>query len=69
MNWVRAIRGEEEISSPFSVAAPLNETMALGMVAMRAGEAIRYDGRTGRITSSQAANALLDRTYRKGWEL
>jgi hypothetical protein len=43
--------------------------MALGMVAMRAGEAIRYDGRTGRITSSQAANALLDRTYRKGWEL
>ena len=36
MNWIRAIRGEEAISSPFEVAVPLTETMLLGMVALRA---------------------------------
>lgn len=69
MNWVRAIRGEEAISSPFSVAVPLTETMLLGIVAMRAGQPIEYDGDAGRITNAPDANRYLDRTYRKGWEL
>jgi predicted dehydrogenase len=69
MNWIRAIRGEEGISNPFSVSAPLNEAMALGVVAMLAGQPIEYDGVAGRITNAPEANRLLDRTYRKGWEL
>jgi predicted dehydrogenase len=69
MNWIRAIRGEETISSPFEQAGPLNETMLLGMVAMRADAPIDYDGAAGRITNLPEANQLLDRTYRKGWEL
>lgn len=69
MNWIRAIRGEEEISSPFAHSGPLTETMLLGMVAMRADQPIIYDGAAGRITNLPEANALLDRTYRKGWEL
>jgi predicted dehydrogenase len=69
MNWIRAIRGEEAISSPFSVAVPLNETMLLGMVAMRADQPIEYDGATGRVTNVADANRFLDRQYRKGWEL
>lgn len=69
MNWIRAIRGEEAISSPFSVGAPLTETMLLGIVAMRTGGPIDYDGATGRITNVPDANRYLDRTYRKGWEL
>ncbi|MGN6268636.1 MAG: Gfo/Idh/MocA family protein [Sphingomonas sp.] len=69
MNWVRAIRGEERISSPFAVAVPLTETMLLGIVAMRAGQPIEYDGAAGRITNAADANRYLDRTYRKGWEL
>ena len=28
-----------------------------------------YDGATGRVTNIESANALLGRTYRKGWEL
>ncbi|VVS96547.1 Oxidoreductase [Sphingomonas sp. EC-HK361] len=69
MNWIRAIRGEEAISSPFAVAVPLTETMLLGIVAMRAGQPIEYDAAAGRITNLADANRYLDRTYRKGWEL
>jgi hypothetical protein len=69
MNWIRAIRGEEAISSPFEVSAPLTETKLLGIVALRADHPIEYDGAKGRITNAEGANALLDRPYRKGWEL
>jgi predicted dehydrogenase len=69
MNWIRAIRGEEKISSPFEYAVPLNETMILGVVALRAEQPIEYDGARGRITNSEDANRYLDREYRKGWEL
>jgi predicted dehydrogenase len=69
MNWIRAIRGEEQISSPFETAAALNETMLLGVVALRAEQPIEYDGVSGRIMNMDTANALLDRKYRKGWEL
>jgi predicted dehydrogenase len=69
MNWIRAIRGEEAISSPFATAVPLTETMLLGIVAMRAGQQIEYDGAAGQITNVADANRYLDRTYRKGWEL
>ena len=69
MNWIRAIRGEEKISSPFEYAVPLNETMILGVVALRADQAIEYDGAAGRVTNVADANQYLSRTYRKGWEL
>lgn len=68
MNWIRAIRGEEVISSPFETGAPLTETMLLGVAALRAGQAIDYDGASGRITNAADANQYLDRQYRKGWE-
>jgi hypothetical protein len=69
MNWIRAIRGEEKISSPFAYAVPLNETMILGVVALRADQPIEYDGAAGRVTNAPDANQYLSRTYRKGWEL
>lgn len=69
MNWIRAIRGEEAISSPFEVAVPLNETMVLGVVALRAGQAINYDGSAARVTNVADANRFLTREYRPGWEL
>lgn len=68
-NWVRAIRGEEAISCPFDYAVPLNETMILGIVALKAGTPIEYDGVSGRVTNNADANQYLGRTYRKGWEL
>jgi len=69
MNWIRAIRGEEAISSPFEDAVPLNETMALGLVALRAAQPIVYDGAAGRVTNVADANRFLTREYRPGWGL
>jgi predicted dehydrogenase len=69
MNWIRAIKGQEGISNPFETAVPLNETMVLGMVAMKAGQAIEYDGTATQVTNVPDANRYLTREYRKGWEL
>jgi predicted dehydrogenase len=69
MNWIRAIRGEEAISSPFEQAVPLTETMLLGIAALRADQPIEYDGEAGRITNVADANQYLDRQYREGWTL
>ena len=45
------------------------EQMLLGLVAYRVGKKISYDGASGRVTDNPEANALLSRTYRKGWTL
>ena len=37
MNWVEAIKGKAEISSPFEYAARLTEVMLLGIASLRAG--------------------------------
>jgi hypothetical protein len=43
--------------------------MLLGIVAMRAGKPIEYDGAAGMVTNLPEANALLARTYRSGWAI
>jgi hypothetical protein len=68
-NWIRAIRGEEPVSCPFEYGVRLNETMILGIVALKADKPIDYDGAAGRITNAPDANQYLGREYRKGWEL
>lgn len=69
MNWIRAIRGEEQVSCPFEYGVRLNETMILGIVALKADQAIEWDGAAGKVTNVADANQYLTRTYRKGWEL
>src|SRR5688500_12900287 len=43
MNWIEAIQGKQEISSPIEFAARLTEVMLLGIVSLRAGTKIYYD--------------------------
>jgi hypothetical protein len=43
--------------------------MLLGVVAMYAGKPITYDGAAGKIANLTGMDYLLDREYRKGWEL
>lgn len=69
MNWVEACKGITPASSPFEYAARLTETMLLGVVALRAGSKIRYDGANMRITNNEAANQFLSREFRAGWSL
>jgi hypothetical protein len=69
MNWVAAAKGQGEASSPFSYAAPLTEVMLLGVVALRAGTKLQYDGANMQVTNNAAANDFLKRDYRQGWRL
>jgi hypothetical protein len=52
MNWVNVIRGTDEISCPFSYAAHLVEIMLLGVVSLRAGAKIHYDGANMKVTDT-----------------
>ncbi len=67
MNWVNAIKGTDQISCPFSYAAHLTEIMLLGVVSLRAGAKLHYDGT--RVTNNTDANDLLTRAYRAGYSL
>jgi hypothetical protein len=69
MNWVNAAKGKTEVSCPFEYAARLTEVMLLGVVALRAGTKIHYDGAAMRVTNNTAANDYLSREYRQGWSL
>jgi hypothetical protein len=69
MNWVDAAKGKVEASSPFEYAARLTEVMLLGVVALRAGRKIYYDGADMRITNVLQANDYLRRDYRQGWSI
>jgi predicted dehydrogenase len=76
MNWVEAIKGKVEISSPFEYASRLTEVMLLGIVSLRAGGKIDYDGASRRVTNTIKTgdkvvdpNQFLERNYREGWRL
>ncbi len=68
-NWANAAKGDGTASTPFEYAAQLTEVMLLGVVALRAGGKIHYDGANTRITNIPSANDLLTREYRDGWSL
>lgn len=67
MNWVNAAKGKTQASCPFEYAAQLTEIMLLGVVALRAGKKLSYDGANMRVTNVSAANDFLKRDYRQGW--
>lgn len=68
-DWLTAIReGRIEASSHFGYAGPLTEIANFGNVALLAQEKIEYDVATMSITNHKAANALLTKQYRKGWD-
>ncbi len=69
LNWADAAKGKGEASTPFEYAARLTEVMLLGIVALRAGTKIHYDGAKMKSTNSATANDFLKREYRKGWTL
>jgi len=70
LNFLKAVKGEAEPHSPFSVAGPLSQVMALGALAQRRGvPVLDFDRTTGRFTNDATANAFLDGPpARAGWE-
>jgi predicted dehydrogenase len=69
--WVQAIRaGKPSIAlSNFDYASNLTESMLLGNVAVRSGQAIDYNPESGEISGSESASRYLKPYFRKGWEI
>ena len=71
VNFVRAVMGQDEAHSPFSVAAPLSEVFCLGCIAQRLNRSLKFDPAKKQFVGDDEANALLKGskgTPRKGWE-
>jgi hypothetical protein len=69
VNWANACKGIGKATEPFEYAAKLTEVMLLGVVALKAGEKIYYDGANMKVTNSKTANDFLKREYRRGFSL
>ncbi|HAN83727.1 MAG TPA: gfo/Idh/MocA family oxidoreductase [Verrucomicrobiales bacterium] len=67
--WLKACRGEGETLCNFDYSGSLIEHNLLGNVAHRAGQTLDWDAKNFRITNDEAANKLLTKEYRKGWEV
>lgn len=67
--WLQGIVDGRQPLASFDYAAPFTEAMLLGNLALRTGGAIEWDAATMRITNSTAAQQLLTKTYRRGFEL
>jgi predicted dehydrogenase len=69
VSWADACRGVGKTTSHFDYAGPLTEAVLLGTVAIRVpGETLTWDAAALKVTNSKTADALLRKTYRKGWE-
>ena len=71
LEWVQAIRaGKPSLAlSNFDYASTLAESMLLGNVAVRSGQAIDYNPETGEIAGGSSASQYLKSYFRKGWEI
>lgn len=69
VGWADACRGIGKTTSHFDYSANLTETVLLGTVAIRTpGETLKWDAAALKVSNSPAADGLLRKTYRKGWE-
>jgi predicted dehydrogenase len=55
--------------SNFEYAVPLSEVVLLGVLAMRTGKRIEWDGKAGRVTNDPALNKLVAVAARAGWKV
>ncbi|MFP4502963.1 MAG: Gfo/Idh/MocA family oxidoreductase [Candidatus Hydrogenedentota bacterium] len=69
LNWIYSVKENKPAMSNFDYAGPLTEVANFGNVALLAGKKLVYDMADGTITNDKAANELLTKEYRKGWEL
>ena len=68
--WVDACRGGAPAGSDFvKHSGLLTETPLLGVIAMRLGKKLDWDGPNMKFTNDEAANRYLQREYREGWTL
>jgi predicted dehydrogenase len=68
-DWLQACQGGTPACSNFEYGARLTEFVLLGVVAIRTGKVLEWDSDRMTVTNVPDAQAILEETYRKGWEL
>jgi hypothetical protein len=69
LEWIDACKGGPAANCNFDFAAPLTETVLLGVVAQRVGRYLLWDADGMRFPNDPAATRLLTPEYRSGWSL
>jgi predicted dehydrogenase len=68
-DWLQACKGGTPACSNFDYGARLTEFVLLGALALRTGKFLKWDAAAGKVSNVPEAQALIDGSYRKGWEL
>jgi predicted dehydrogenase len=69
MEWIECAKAGKQTSSDFAYGGAISEIALLGDIAIRnTGKVLHYDAKRGKFKDDEA-NAMFQRTYRKGWEL
>jgi predicted dehydrogenase len=69
-SWADACRGEGKTTSHFGYSGLLTETVLLGTIGVRRpGETLSWDTAAMRFTNSPAADRMLTKAYRAGWNV
>jgi len=67
--WLKACRQGTPTTCTFDYSGPLTETVLLGNVAYRVGSKLNWQAEALQVADNTAANALISKAYRSGWEL
>jgi predicted dehydrogenase len=68
--FVEAVKTGKPAGGNFDYAGPFTETILLGVLVMRVGKRIEWDGPGMRVTNNvPEAEQWIGRTYRRGWSL
>jgi predicted dehydrogenase len=65
--WFRACKSGSPTTCNFGYSGALSETVLLGTVAYRAGKKLDWDGAALKATNCPAADAIINKEYRRGW--
>jgi predicted dehydrogenase len=68
-DWIDACKGGPAASSHFEYGAKLTELLLLGVLSLRTGKPIQWDGPNMKATNAPEAEAIIKESYRPGWEV
>jgi predicted dehydrogenase len=68
-DWLDACKGGKPAGSNFEYGARLTEIALLGVLALRTGRRIEWDAAAMKAKGFAGADAVIQESYRKGWEV
>ena len=68
-DWIEACKGGPPASANFAYGARLTEIVLLGVVALRTGKTLHWNGAEMKATNAPEAEPFIRGYFRKGWEI